>query len=114
MDIIRTIIDSFANGLIDDINKALKRKKESFQIIKFTSLKTIYLGIFTFCFLVGNFTSMLAIIFKEILGYGIVFPIASCIFLYLGCIVSLRCIYLSNREKDFFEKKLEYDKKETN
>lgn len=113
MDFIKMLIDAFTNGLIKDINKVVKQKKESFQVLKMTSLKTIYLVIFAICFLMGNFTSMMAIVLKDLLGYGILFPISSCIFLYIGCIVSLRCMYISNKEKEFFVKKIEYDKAES-
>ena len=112
MDIIKLFIDSIANGIIIDINKVIKKKKESIEVVKMSSLKMANLLIFSICFLLGNFTSMLAVLLKDNLGYGIIFPLASCIFLYCGCIVSLRGIYLFNKEKEFFVKKIEYDKKE--
>lgn len=114
MDIIKLFIDSIANGIITDINKIIKRKKESIEIVKMSSLKAINLLIFSICFLLGNFTSMIAILFKDNLGYGIIFPLASSVFLYCACIISLRGIYLFNKEKEFFVKKIEYDKKEDN
>lgn len=112
MDIIKLFIDSFTNGIIEDLNKIIKRKKESMNVVKMSSLKTANLLIFSICFLLGNFTSMLAILFKDMLGYGIIFPIASCLFLYTICLISLKEVYLFNKEKEFFIKKIEYDKKE--
>lgn len=114
MDIIKLFIDSISNGIMVDINKTIKRKKESVEIVKMSSLKAINLLIFSICFLLGNFTSMLTVLLKDNLGYGIAFPIASCIFLYSICIISLRGLYLSDKEKKFFIKKIEYDKKEEN
>lgn len=113
MEIIKMLIDAFSNGLVSDINNSIKKKKETLQVMKMTSLKTIYLVVFSICFLLGNFTAMLAIVLKNPLGYGVAFPIASCVFLYFGCIVSLRGMYLSSKEKEFFEKKIEYDKQES-
>lgn len=114
MDIIKLFIDSITNGIMVDLNKIIKRKKESMEVVKMSSLKMINLLVFSICFLLGNFTSMLAVLFKDSLGYGIIFPLASCVFLYCACIISLRGIYLFNKEKEFFVKKIEYDKKEDN
>lgn len=112
MDIIKFIMDFFTNGIIGDLNKTIKRKKDSIQLVKMSSLKIANLLLFSICFLLGNFTSMLTILFKDDLGYGIAFPIASCVFLYAICIISLKGIYLFNKEKNFFIKKIDYDKKE--
>ena len=112
MNIFKTIIDFFTNGLISDINKYFYRKKDEINVLKMTSLKTIYFIIFTICFLSANFTAMLAILFKYFLGRGIIFPIASCILLYSICIASLLGVYTSNKEREFFVKKIEFDKNE--
>lgn len=110
MDILKMIVNSFTNGLIDDVNKIFRRKKEEMSILKMNSLKAVYLTIFTICFLLANFTAMMAIIFRFLLGNGIIFPISSCIFLYAICISCLKGICISNKERDFFVKKIEYDK----
>lgn len=107
------IINSFTDGLVKDINNSIKRKKENLHLFKMTSLKTVYLLIFSICFLLGNFTSMLAIVLKDMLGCGIIFPISSCIFLYGGCLISIKCMYLYNKEKEFFERKIKYEKENT-
>ena len=114
MDIIKLFIDSITNGIMVDLNKIIKRKKESMEVVKMSSLKMANLLIFSICFLLGNFTSMLTILLKDKLGYGVAFPVASSIFLYCVCIISLRGIYLFNKEKEFFVKKIEYDKREDN
>lgn len=112
MDIIKIIVEAISNSFFIDISNSIKRKKESINIFHFSTLKMVNLIIFSVCFLLGNFTSMLAVLLKDNLGYGIVFPIASCIFLYAGCIISLKGIYKNNKEKNFFVKKIDYDKKE--
>lgn len=110
MEIIKMLINSVANGIISDIDKMIKKNKEKMTVVKMTSLTSLSSLVFAVCFLLGNFTSMLAILFAEQLGCGLLFPLSSCVFLYSVCIVSLRNIYLFNKEKNFFVRKLDYDK----
>ena len=114
MEIIKTIIDSITNGLISDIDKVIKKNKEKITITKMSGLKSLNALVFTIAFLLANYTSMIAILLKDVLGYGIIFPLSSCLFLYIICIGSLRNMYLFNKEKEFFVKKIEYEKNEDN
>lgn len=112
MDILKLFIESITNNIFIDFNKSMKKKKEQLKIVEMNTVKSINILVFSICFLMGNFTSMITILFKESLGYGIIFPLISAIFLYLIAITSLTSAYLSNKEKKFFIKKIEYDKKE--
>ena len=114
MEIIKTIIDSITNGLISDIDKVIKKNKEKMVITKMSGLKSLSALIFTIAFLLANFTSMLVVLLKDALGYGVVFPLSSCLFLYIICIGSLRSMYLFNKEKEFFVKKIRYEENEEN
>ena len=114
MDFFKNIIDVITNGLISDIDKVIKKNKEKMEITKMTGLKSLNALVFVIAFLLANFTSMIVVLLKDILGYGLVFPVSSCILLYIICIGALRNMYLFNKEREFFVKKIEYDKNEEN
>ena len=109
MDIIKMILQSLIHTLTNDVNKMIKRKKESLQVIKFSTGKAIFIAICSISFLMANFTSMIAVLLKDVLGYGLIFPISSSVFLYIACIVSMKCIYSCNEEAKFFKRKIEHD-----
>ena len=110
MDFIKTIIDVITNGLISDIDKVIKKNKEKITISKMSGLKSLSALIFTIAFLLANFTSMIVVLLKDALGYGVIFPLSSCLFLYIICIGSLRSMYLFHKEREFFIRKIEYEK----
>lgn len=113
MDILKIFLDTITANITMDINKSIKRKKESLKVLEMSALKGLNLIVFSICFLLGNFSSMIAVLLKDSLGYGIIFPLISSIFLYLIAIITLKEIYLFNKEKNFLIKKIDYDNNNT-
>ena len=54
---------------------------------------------------------MIGIIFKESLGYGIIFPVMSCILLYGASFVTFKNILFFQKEERFFIRQLQEENK---
>ena len=108
MSFVLTLITNFINNLSDSFNNIIKIQEKKINLGKLTIMKSSYSLSFLVTFLLGNVTSMSAIIFKDSLGtFGLVFPISSCIVLYGICLISLKNMIFYSKETEFYKRELE-------
>lgn len=108
MDFIFTFLAGFLNSTIDKFNSIIENHEKRINLSKLAVMKASYLITFLTTFLLGNATSMIAIIYKDALGtFGLFFPISSCIVLYSIAIVSIKNIIFYSNERKYYKRELE-------
>lgn len=108
MSFVLTLITNFITNLSDSFNNIIKIQEKKLNLGKLTLMKSSYSLSFLITFLLGNATSMSAIIFKDSLGaFGLIFPISSCIVLYGICLISLKNMIFYSKETEFYKRELE-------
>lgn len=107
MNFFSTLITNFFSNIIESFNNIIKYQEKKINLKRITLKKLIFLITFTITFLLGNFTALLAIIFKDALGtYGLFFPISSCILLYSISLFSIKNIIFYSGEAKYYEREL--------
>lgn len=108
MSFIFTIFQSFISDLIDKLNKIIENHERKVNLNKIVITKTCYSIIFIVTFLLGNATSMKAIIYRDILGpLGLIFPVSSCTVLYSISVIALKNILFYSNEHKYYKRELE-------
>lgn len=108
MNFIFNLIGNFFNDISKTINNFVETQEKKINIGKLSIIKSSYSLSFLLTFLLGNATSMIAIIFKDSLGkFGLIFPISSCVILYGIALASLRNIIFYSKETKFYKRELE-------
>ena len=108
MNFIFNLISNFFNDISSTLDNFIKTQEKKINIGKLSIIKSSYSLSFLLSFLLGNATSMLAIIFKDALGsLGLIFPISSCILLYGIAIISLRNMIFYSKETKFYKRELQ-------
>lgn len=108
MNFIFNLISNFFTDISNTLENFIKTQEKKINIGKLSIMKSSYSLSFLISFLLGNATSMSAIIFKDMLGYfGLIFPISSCIILYGIALVSLKNMIFYSKETKFYKRELE-------
>ena len=108
MGVLFNLVHNFFTDISDSIDNFIKTQEKKINIGKLSIIKSSYSLSFLISFLLGNTTSMMAIIFKDALGaFGLIFPISSCILLYGIYIISLRNMIFYSKETKFYKRELE-------
>lgn len=108
MDFIFTLLGSFLSNVIDKFNSMIENHEKKIHLSKLAIMRASYLITFLITFLLGNATSMTAIIHKDALGtLGLFFPVSSCVVLYGMALISLNNIIFYNKERKFYKRELE-------
>lgn len=107
MNFIFTLITSFFNNIVDKFNNIIENHERKIKLKKLAIIKASYSITFLITFLLGNATSMIAIIYKDALGtLGLFFPISSCVLLYSISIISLKNIIFYSNECKYYKREL--------
>lgn len=108
MGVIFSLIHNFFTDISDSIENFIKTQEKRINISKLSIITSSYSLSFLVSFLLGNATSMIAVIFKDALGsFGLIFPISSCVLLYGISLISLKNMFFYSKETKFYKRELE-------